>query len=183
VDLPWSQPDEVHGVDVGVVRHPGDADRLRADALVTDCERAVIGIWVGDCAPVALVSETGRIGGVHAGWRGLRDGVVARAVDAMRREPDERVRAFVGPCIHACCYEFGAADLATMTNRFGASVAATSSAGAPALDMRRAIRVALDEVGVEADCSALCTGCLGSRFFSHRVRRERQRQVMAVWRT
>jgi len=187
VDLPWSQPDEVHGTDVGVVRHPGDADRLRADALVTDCADAVIGIWAGDCTPIALFSESGRIGGVHAGWRGLRDGVVANAVAAMRRDSEERVTATIGPCIHACCYEFGVGDLATMAARFGPHVARTTRGGEPALDMVAALSTALDESGVdlvvETEPSSSCTSCATDRYFSHRGRGERERHVMAVWRS
>jgi YfiH family protein len=181
VDLPWSQPDEVHGTHVGVVAHPADRDGLVADALVTDCVRAVVGIWVGDCAPVALVSASGRVGGVHAGWRGLRDGVVANAVAAMRREPHEQVSATLGPCIHACCYELGDADLATMTSRFGSGVAATTSSGRPSLDMPAAISAALAELGVALRDESECTAHHADTYFSHRARAERERMVMAVW--
>jgi copper oxidase (laccase) domain-containing protein len=59
--------DEVHGTHVAVVAHPGRSRPSSPDALVTDCVGRVIGIWIGDCAPIALVSESGRVGGVHAG--------------------------------------------------------------------------------------------------------------------
>jgi hypothetical protein len=181
VDLPWSQPDEVHGTDVAVVLHPGDADRRRADALVTDCSGAVIGIWTGDCAPIALVSESGRVGGVHAGWRGLRDGIVAQTVAAMRRHSGEQVAAILGPCIHACCYEFGEADLASMRARFGSCVAAVSASGRPSLDMRAAVAAAFADVGVAVDDRSRCTAHHPDEYFSHRARSERERMVMAVW--
>ena len=184
VDLPWSQPHEVHGTTVGIVRHPGDADRLRVDALVTDCPGAVIGIWVGDCAPVALFSESGRIGGAHVGWRGLRDGLVANAVAAMRRDRGERVTAVLGPCIHPCCYEFGVADVEEMERRFGPRARGVTSTGRAALDMPAAIGAALDELDVGVEHRSRCTGCDSETFFfSHRVRGERERQVMAVWKS
>lgn len=184
VDLGWTQPDEVHGTAVAVVGHPGDADGAVADALITDVDDAVLGIWVGDCAPVALIAETGRIGAAHAGWRGLAAGVLDAAVDVVRAgDAAVRVRAVLGPCIHPCCYEFGADDLAAMTRRFGSRVGGRTADGRRALDMPAAVRAALAALDVELEDRSMCTGCHGDRFFSHRVRGERQRQVMAVWRT
>lgn len=185
VDLPWSQPDEVHGTEVRVVAEPGDHDRAVADALVTDLPGVVLGVWVGDCAPVAFVGAGGRIGAAHAGWRGLLDGVLATTVAAMRDgRADDRVRAVLGPCIHPCCYEFGADDLARVVDRFGPSVVGRTRDGRPALDVPAAVAAALAELDVTLDRvpgADGCTGCTADRWFSHRVRAERGRHVMAVW--
>jgi len=181
VPLPWSQPREVHGTHVGVVSRPGDLDGAEADALVADCDDAVIGIWTGDCAPVALVAESGRFGAAHAGWRGLEAGILARAVAVVRTRDGEAVRAVLGPCIHPCCYEFGGEDLARLVERFGPGVAGRTRGGAPALDVPAAVAAALREVGVDLEDRSCCTGC-GGPWFSHRARGERGRQVMAVWR-
>lgn len=186
VDLPWSQPDEVHGTDVSVVASPGEHDLAVADALVTDLAGAVLGIWVGDCAPVAFEGAGGRIGVAHAGWRGLLDGVLARTVEVMRVGVDDRtVRAVLGPCIHPCCYEFGTDDLARVVDRFGPGVVGRTRDGRPALDVPAAVAAALSELDVEvrpALTGPTCTGCDPEhRWFSHRVRAERGRQVMAVW--
>jgi hypothetical protein len=182
VDLPWSQPDEHHGTEIGTVCAPGDGDRARVDGLVTDHTGAVIGIWVGDCAPLALVGDSGRIGGVHVGWRGLRDGIIARAVAAMRHGCSAGLTAVLGPCIHPCCYEFGDDDLTRLQQQFGAHVRAATAAGRPALDLPAATAAALRRLDVDVDDRSRCTGCHSDELFSHRVRGERERQVMAVWR-
>lgn len=195
VDLPWSQPDEVHGTDVRLVTAPGEHDRVVADAVVTDVPGAVLGVWVGDCAPVVLVAEhedaegvrTVRVGAAHAGWRGLLDGVLATTVAAMRAVPDgsrlggRPMVAVLGPCIHPCCYEFGEGDLAAVIDRFGPAVEGRTRDGRRALDVPAAVGLALAELGVALDDRSACTGCHDDRWFSHRVRRERGRQVMAVW--
>ena len=195
VDLPWSQPDEVHGIDVLEVAAPGEHDLALADALVTRVPGTVLGIWVGDCAPVAFVSASGRVGGAHAGWKGLAAGVLERTVAALRGtdrgrpfdatdivEAADDVVAVLGPCIHPCCYEFGAADLASIADRFGPSVIATTRAGAPALDVPAAVRAALQAVGVPVVAQlGGCTACDATRWFSHRARAERGRQMMAIW--
>lgn len=179
----WSQLDEVHGTDVVVVDSPGAYDFAVGDAMVTSCRGAVLSVWVGDCAPVVLVADGGAIGAAHAGWRGARDGVLQRAVDALRAEPAGvgDVRAFLGPCIHPCCYEFGGDDLDSLVARFGERIRSRTSWGTGALDMRRLVAAALEEVGVSLTDLSSCTGCDASQWFSHR-RGQRQRQVMTVCR-
>ena len=182
VDLPWTQPDEVHGRDVLVVERPGDHDGAVADALVTDVDGAVLGVWVGDCAPVALIGDDGTIGAVHAGWKGAEAGVLQGAVDAVRRRGARNVTALLGPCIHPCCYEFGDADLRRLADRHGEVVVGRTSSGGPALDMRALVAAALAECDVALEDHSVCTGCAADHYFSHRVRADRGRQVMAVWR-
>lgn len=181
VDLPWSQPREVHGVDVAIVSRPGEHDGADVDALVTGLTDVVIGIWTGDCAPVA-VDGGELIGGVHAGWRGLAGGVLEATVAAMRLNGGPPRRAVLGPCIHPCCYEFDVDDLEPLVDRYGPAVRSTTVDGRPALDLPAAVRAALDAAGVPLEDRSVCTGCAADRLFSHRVRAERQRQVMAIWR-
>ena len=138
----WTQLDEVHGSRVVEVLRPGDHDRAEGDAAVTACAGAVLAVWVGDCAPVVLVGDDGAVGVVHAGWRGALDGVLQAAVKAM---PSQRIEALLGPCIHPCCYEFGSDDLRTLTNRYGAAVASTTSWGSASLSMPAVVAAALSK--------------------------------------
>jgi copper oxidase (laccase) domain-containing protein len=100
-----------------------------------------------DCAPVALGSDDA-CGVFHAGWRGLAGGVVAAAVAALRDAGTGRVRAAVGPCICARCYEFGAEALGEVAATIGDVVVARTAAGSPALDLRAGIVAELARVGV-----------------------------------
>jgi copper oxidase (laccase) domain-containing protein len=173
----WSQPDEVHGTAVVDVRRHGAGDRHVADAVVTSLFGEVLGIWVGDCAPVALVAVDGTIAGVHAGWRGALDGILDQALDHL---PAGGVEAVLGPCIHSCCYEFGTDDLAAFVAAFGPQVAGTTSWGTAALDMPAVVGTALARRGVTVTDRSECTGCGAGRWFSHRRRGERGRQVLTV---
>ncbi len=173
----WTQLDEVHGATVVRVDSPGQHDFQVGDAAVTGCRNAVLAVWVGDCAPVAMVGADGSIAAVHAGWRGAMEGVLQATVLAMPSAPSV---AWLGPCVHPCCYEFGADDLVAVEARYGRQVRGETSWGTPALDMRAVVRSALAEVGVELDDRSACTGCHGELFFSHRRRADRGRQVMTV---
>lgn len=175
----WTQLDEVHGNLVRRVRTAGEFDGSVGDALVTDLVGAVLSVWVGDCAPVVLVAADGTVAAVHAGWRGALGGVLEATVAEMRATTAAPIGAFLGPCIHACCYEFGAADLATCVERFGPSVASNTSWGSVALDMPTVVRSALAPYGISVRDLGGCTGCHPLQWFSHR-RGQRGRQVMAV---
>lgn len=180
VAMPSTWLNEVHGREVVTVTVPGEHDGATADAAVTAATGAVLGIWVGDCAPVALVSTEGVVGAAHAGWRGLGAGVLPATVAAMRALGAGTIEAHVGPYIHPGCYEFGADDLAGLEACFGTSVRATTSWGTPALDVGAAIEASLAEVGVAVAGTGPCTACSPS-YWSHRARGELGRQAMVVW--
>ncbi|HVA44664.1 MAG TPA: polyphenol oxidase family protein [Acidimicrobiales bacterium] len=182
LDRPWAWASQVHGAEVLVV---GEDIPLGppADALVSQTTGCALAVFTADCAPVALVSAEGPIGAVHAGWRGLQAGVVAAAVEAMRRLGAVEITAALGPCIHAECYEFSPAELTGLADLLGASVAGRTSEGALALDVPAAVAQALGKVGVELSYDmGVCTAC-STQYWSHRRSGDRQRQAMIVWRT
>ncbi len=183
VDLPWTWLDEVHGTDVAVVGHPGDQAGQVADAAVTAEPGAVLSVFGGDCAPVALWDQAaGVIGIAHAGWRGLEAGVLPAAVQAMRALGADTISAEIGPHIHPGAYEFGADDLERLVTRFDPSVRARTRSGAAAFDVARAVTIDLARCGVEVRSSGACTATEAGRYWSHRARGERGRQAMAIWR-
>jgi polyphenol oxidase len=183
VALPWTWLHQVHGDRVVVVDEPGARTGADADAAVTATAGAALAIQTADCVPVALVADEGVVAAVHVGWRGLVAGVVEAAVGAVRREGGGRLRAVMGPSIHPCCYEFGAADLDRVAARYGDNVRATTRSGRPALDMPAAVGSALAAI---PDTEVLragsgCTGCGTPPMFSHRARGDTARQAMVVW--
>lgn len=147
---------QVHGNGVAEC-DPAIADVGDADALVARDRGLVAGVLTADCVPVLLWGPEG-VAAVHAGWRG----VVAGAVDAAMGRLGAVHAAWVGPSIHACCYEVGP----EVTSAF-------ESQGLPItdpwhVDPARAVIAQLRRAGVErVAASGLCTSC-DPRFFSHR---------------
>ena len=81
----------------------GDAGVLgEGDGLLARGPGPVLSILTADCAPVVVAGASG-IAVLHAGWRGLVAGVIEKGVAAL----GDAHSAWVGPCIHACCYEVG----------------------------------------------------------------------------
>jgi polyphenol oxidase len=182
VPLPWTWLRQVHGNRVVVVDEAGAHAGAHADAAVTRRPGAALAIQTADCAPVALVADEGVVAAVHVGWRGLVAGVVEAAAEAVRRAGGARMRAVVGPCIHACCYEFGAADVDRVAARYGDGVRGTTRSGRLALDMPAGVASAL--AAIPADLTRAgpgCTACGTPPMFSHRARGDSARQAMVVW--
>lgn len=177
----WTWLDQVHGADVVTVAAPGEHAGVSADAAVTVITGAPIAVHTADCAPVGLIGAAGVIGLAHAGWRGLVAGVVGETVGRMRDLADGPIRAVVGPCIHAECYAFGAADLDLAVEALGPAVRAETDRGTPALDLPAGVRLALSAAGVETvTVDPRCTGC-DPTFFSHRARADLGRQALVAW--
>jgi YfiH family protein len=115
-----------------------------------------------DCLPIAIARTGGRraVAVLHAGWRGLAEGVVAAGVAALRADSSQTLAAVVGPAIGPCCYEVGP----EVSQRFDDDLTADGK-----LDLRRAAERALRAAGVDrVDHVDLCTRDHPDLFFSHR---------------
>jgi YfiH family protein len=162
---------QVHG-DRVVRAAPGTV--AEADALWTDDGT---GTWVGvrsaDCVPVLIASDDGRtVAAVHSGWRGTALRVVARAVEALARAgaAPSSLRAAVGPCIQACCYQVGEDLAQQFRSEFGESVVQVGGVR-PHLDLSGTVCATLRDAGLLHDRVhrfADCTACDPTRFYSHR---------------
>lgn len=148
---------QVHEAGVIEVTNGSPVPVGQADVLVARVPGVVVGILSADCVPVALKGERG-VAMVHAGWRGL----VAGAVDAGVAAVGPVEHAWVGPSIHACCYQVSR-DVVDAFTRAGLPVAANDR-----VDPGRAAVFALRRAGVRSIASTDdCTSC-DSRYFSYR---------------
>lgn len=123
-----------------------------------------------DCLPIAIARTEGPRGlaVLHAGWRGLAEGVVASGAAALG---EGAKAAVVGPAIGPCCYEVGE----EVSSLFDADLTRDRR-----LDLWAAAERALRVAGVErVDRLDLCTRDHPELFFSHR-RDGRARGVQGV---
>ena len=146
----------------------------RGDGLWTDERDLPVLAMSADCLPIALARTNGRapaVAVVHAGWRGLLDGVVENAVGTLRGE----LAAAIGPAIGPCCYEVRDDVGDPFRQRFGAAIVRDGK-----LDLWSAAEAALRGVGVaRVERFDLCTACRLEQFFSHR-RDGKRRGVQGV---
>ncbi|HVT18885.1 MAG TPA: peptidoglycan editing factor PgeF, partial [Thermoanaerobaculia bacterium] len=179
----WAK--QVHSQRVVEVREAGECGQ--ADGLVTAERGLALAIVTADCVPV-LLAGTGGIAAIHAGWRGIADGVVTAGVEALRQAgetQDETLLAWVGPAIGACCYEVGDEVAAQVVAASGAQVVTAGPGGRPHLDLPAAVRIQLAAAGVhEAYGPPRCTQCDAAHLWSYRGQgRAAGRNYAYIWRT
>ena len=149
--------------------HPGDRGEP-GDGLWSDEPGLPMLAVAADCLPIALARRSGARARavVHAGWRGLAEGVVEAGVAALS---GGEVAAVVGPSIGPCCYEVGS----EVSGLFDDDLTVDRH-----LNLWEAAERALRRAGViEVERVDLCTCCHPELFFSHR-RNGRERGLQGV---
>ena len=133
------------------------------DALWSD-EPGIPMLALGaDCVLVAMARTNGAepaLAVIHAGWRGLIDGVVETAAEVI----GPGFAAVVGPSIGPCCYEVGEDVASRFQARFGDGIVSGGK-----LDLWTAAEQAARDAGAtEVERVDLCTHCRSDLFFSER---------------
>lgn len=160
---------QVHSDDVSKIINNGFAGEY--DGLITNIPNRILSIQVADCVPIFLYDvESHVIGLVHAGWRGTLKKIVRRAVNSMNdwfQSKPQNLEAYLGPSIHACCYEVGeeVADL------FGRNSMIRKDSDNYFFDIVLANKIQLLDCGVKSENikeADECTCCSSTNFHSYR---------------
>lgn len=157
------------------------------DGYVTATPQVTLGVKTADCTPILLEALIGdrvaAVAALHAGWKGtVADiaGVGVRKLIALARARagavagEISVRAAIGPCIHACCFEVKEDCLSVVRSSLG-SMAETYvryEEGKTYLDLPALNRALLMRAGVreeDMDICPDCTACRTETFYSHRA--------------
>jgi hypothetical protein len=133
------------------------------DGLWTDEPELPILALGADCVLMALAHINGdapALAVVHAGWRGLLDGVVEETA----RSLGGATAAVVGPAIGPCCYEVGEDVANRFRERFGRDIVRDGK-----LDLWSAAEQAARAAGATTvERLDVCTRCRDDLFFSER---------------
>ncbi len=78
-----------------------------ADGCFTTLNNKVCIVMTADCLPILLSNKKGSwVAAVHAGWRGLLDGIIQRSIDGYQGQTNDLI-AWLGPCISQQYFEVG----------------------------------------------------------------------------
>ncbi len=189
-DMPLVVPSQVHGSElvriVAADRDHVDAARTEAaagaDGIVVTCPDVAALLCFADCTPVIIVSPTGAFAVVHAGWRGMAASIAPKAAHVLAdheskgADPAFRSAAealasynvYVGPYIHAECFETGS----DVHDLFVAKMGPACAPDDRHVDLGRALAIDLERAGVDpariAD-AGVCTACHPDAFYSYRA--------------
>lgn len=85
----------------------GEDNTRDADAIISRSSDYPLVIMTADCLPIMLCNQEGsEIAAIHAGWKGLVDGVIENTLKKMHSAP-ENIYAWIGPSICQNCFEVG----------------------------------------------------------------------------
>jgi YfiH family protein len=174
---------QIHGC--GVARASEVHYGCEADAAVALEARHVCAVLTADCLPLLLCDRAGtRVAAVHAGWRGLVDGVVEAAVAALG-VPGSELLCWLGPAIGPDAFEVGA-EVRERFLKAGSEPAASAfrrrGNGKWMANIYELARQRLATVGVEAvSGGGLCTYADPGSFFSYRRDGVTGRMASLIW--
>lgn len=157
---------QVHGArlaELSEIRGAVEADGI-IFPLCTPGRRVVVGVRSADCVPIILIGQDfGAV--VHAGWRGLAAGIVAKAAQQISQLGQGGVQALIGPCAGRSLYEVGPEVLDAIGDT---ACAAAAADGKFLLDLSSTTQKQLVAAGVLDIATAnLCT-MADKRFYSFR---------------
>lgn len=170
-ELPVAWARQVHSADVLAARAGRSGE---GDALV-GAGGLALSVVTADCVPVLIATGT-RVAAIHAGWRGIAEGVVPAAVERLVDDAasagDEADpagwSAWIGPAIGPCCYQVGP-DVAERVAAASTPEAIVPRPGRPHLDLPVAVLAQLVRSGLGTVRPLLwCTRCNPDRLHSYR---------------
>jgi polyphenol oxidase len=173
---------QVHGTDV-ISLTPTTANGCNADAAVSTGRGVVATVMTADCLPLLLCDAGGtQVAAVHAGWRGLCNGVIENTL-AHFANPAE-VLVYLGPAISQTAFEVGpevrAAFIAQMPEAAQAFIAGND--GKWWADLYLLARQRLARCGVQQIYGGNhCTYQQTELFFSYRRDGQTGRMASSVW--
>ena len=179
--------DQCHGTDIVLVEESLGVPR--ADASQTRQANRACVVMTADCLPVLFCNHQGtQVAAVHAGWRGLCNGILRKTVAQFDRP--ESVIAYLGPAIGPKVYEVGAELLPAFVknSQDAAQVAAIQAAFVPLqsgkflANLYALARAELASCGVNAVYGGeFCTFSEPERFYSYRRAPKTGRTASLIW--
>lgn len=177
VEVAWAR--QVHSARVLEATSAESGGCGEGDALVTDRSGLALSVVTADCVPVLLAGTRpgDPVAAVHAGWRGIAQGVVAATLEWLQgRDLDPgRLMAWIGPAIGPCCYEVGPEVVERVTAAVDVPAASLVHPNPrpgrpnPHLDLTAAVASQLRTAGVEqVETLDLCTRCREDLLWSFR---------------
>ncbi|QIM62745.1 multi-copper polyphenol oxidoreductase [Pasteurellaceae bacterium Orientalotternb1] len=161
---------------------------LNADAVYTNQPNQVCLVMTADCLPAIFCSRDGKeIAAVHAGWRGLCDGVLEATVAAFACESSE-IQVWLGPAIGPTAFQVGEEVIEQFVafdpQAREAFVADPTTSGKFLGNLYQIACQRLNKLGItEISGGDYCTYCDAENFFSYRRDNQTGRMATLIWRS
>lgn len=167
-----------YAVDANSVKPP-----VQADASYSNQANTVCVVMTADCLPLLVCDTEGQqVAAIHAGWRGLLDGVIAKTIKAMRNAD---FLVWLGPAIGPACFEVGTEvrdAFVAKSIQFSPGFSAQAN-GKWLADIYQLARIELATLGIANVYGGdFCTVTESGRFYSYRRDQQTGRMATLIWR-
>lgn len=155
----------------------------KADAAVTRDAKHPLVIMTADCLPIVLCNRLGtEIAAIHAGWRGLVNGIIENTLQKMQSAPNDCM-AWVGPAICKNCFEVGDEVLETYINRYPfADIGFNRIESRLFANLSQLAELILNSCGINSVFqSEQCTFEHADKFYSYRRNAQTGRIATLIW--
>ena len=159
-----------------------------ADGSYSDQFGQVCAVMTADCLPVLLCDKKGtQVAAVHAGWRGLCDGIIEQALTQFS-QPSSELIAYLGPAIGPEKFEVGAEVKLAFTKHDPQAESCCKVAPSSTLATPKYLTdiVALAKLRLKAQSitsiysSDICT-VIDQNYFSYRRDSQTGRMASLIW--
>ncbi len=157
-----------------------------ADASWTQDKKQVCVVMTADCLPILVAAKDGScVAAIHAGWKGLADGIITKTLNNMPVEPDA-VTAWVGPAISQAEFEVGqdVYDVFCQNNIENEAffIEKSREHRKYLADIAGIAQREMQVLGVSDVClSGLCSYVEETRFYSYRRDKVTGRMASLIW--
>jgi YfiH family protein len=171
---------QIHSNIVHIVKQGGIHDD--GDGFITNVRGVAVSVLVADCAAILLADEeAGVIGALHAGWRGTVSRIIDQGVSAMCSlgAKQDRIKAYISPCISEACFEVGEEIAAQFPAQF-----VSKSYPKPHVNIRAYLQAQLVENGIKPSHIEHDDRCTFADQHYHSFRRDGSksgRMMAVIW--
>ena len=155
-----------------------------ADGSYSKVANKVCVVMTADCLPLLMCDDEGtQVAAIHIGWQGFSKDIITAAIEKFTC-PNEKIRAWLGPCISADYYEIDVPVYNAARKVFaGAEECFTeTSVGHWLMDLKQLVSKQLTTLQVgNIYTSPDCTYSEQTRFFSHRRDGTTGRIASLIW--
>jgi polyphenol oxidase len=155
----------------------------QADASYTDQAGVVCAVMTADCLPLLVCADDGsEIAAIHAGWRGLVDGVIDNTIAAL---PNKKLMVWLGPAIGPEYFEVGSEvrDVYLSRSMEFSHAFKQKSQDKWLADIYQLARINLSMLSIDKVYGGnFCTFSDAERFYSYRRDKDTGRMATLIWR-
>lgn len=159
-----------------------------ADASISRTKQAVCVVMTADCLPILLTNIRSEfVAAIHAGWRGLNDGIIQQTLAKLAQFSRDEMLAFIGPAIDQECFEIGGEVREHFTTQDPATAQffiPSKNSGKFMADLRGIAEHKLIQAGLKPNNisnSKICTRCHTDWFYSYRANPKTGRIASLIW--